>query len=41
MLAEGFEVQDNGFADQLFHFDSGVSGGNAARHIGRVGGIAD
>lgn len=33
-------MQNDGFAEQVFHFGLGVASGNAAGQVGRIGGIA-
>ena len=40
MFAELFEVQNNDFVEQGFCFGSGVCGGDSARQVRRIGGIA-
>ncbi len=40
VFVEGFEVEDNSFADQFFHFGLCICGGDATGQIGRVGGVA-
>ena len=40
MFVEGFEVEDDSFADQFFHFGSCVCDGDTTGQIRYVGGVA-
>ena len=40
VFVEGFEVEDNSVADQFFHFDLCICGGDATGQIRDVGGVA-